>query len=146
MTDDDNKKGNVLSFPAFVRMTMEREIADNSFSRIGHYVLVGHAPVRAATLAEWIAAIDDRFKKASAYGIDPWQVAMTTVNEDVDVSTVFIGLNYNFFRPDGPPLIFETMIFGGEHDGFQQRCSTWEDAEEQHEEALALVRKLRVVK
>lgn len=30
------------------------------------------------------------------------------------VSTVWLGIDYNFGR--GPLAIFETMIFGGEHD------------------------------
>jgi hypothetical protein len=57
---------------------------------------------------------------------------------DVRVSTVFLGLDHKF-GSDGPPLIFETMIFGGEHDGYQERYSTWEQAEEGHKRALALV-------
>jgi hypothetical protein len=146
MSDDDSKKGKVLSFPTFVRMTMERTAADESFSRIGHYVLVGHVPVKAKNLAEWIAGVDERFTKASQFNVDPWQVAMTRIG-DVDVSTVFIALDLNFLRRDGDqPLVFETMVFGGAHDGFQQRCSTWDDALEQHEEAVAMVRKMRVVK
>jgi hypothetical protein len=32
------------------------------------------------------------------------------------------------------------MIFGGTHDQFQDRTSSWEDAERMHAAAMALVR------
>lgn len=37
------------------------------------------------------------------------------------VSTVFLGLNHNW--GDGPPLIWETMVFKGRLDQEQDRCS-----------------------
>lgn len=54
------------------------------------------------------------------------------------ISTVFLGLDHSFF--DGPPLVFETMIFGGPEDGFMNRYSTWKEAEEGHKKAVELVR------
>jgi hypothetical protein len=57
---------------------------------------------------------------------------------DVRVSTVFLGMDHSF--GEGPPLIFETMIFGGEHDEFQDRCSTYAEAEEMHARACRMVR------
>lgn len=42
---------------------------------------------------------------------------------DVDISTVWLGLDHNF-SGEGPPLIFETMVFGGRHDQEQQRYAT----------------------
>lgn len=46
------------------------------------------------------------------------------------VSTVWIGLDMGFFG--GAPVIFETMIFGGEHDQSQYRYMTEESAERGH--------------
>ncbi len=57
---------------------------------------------------------------------------------DVCVSTVFLGLDHQW--GDGPPLIFETMVFGGEHDECQWRYSTWEEAEAGHANVVELVR------
>ena len=51
------------------------------------------------------------------------------------VSTALLGLDHGF--GDGPPLIFETMIFGGEHNLWEDRYSTLDAAERGH---------LRVVK
>jgi hypothetical protein len=55
----------------------------------------------------------------------------------VEVSTVFLAHNHNF--RGGPPLVFETMIFGGGLDHYQARYSTWEEAEKGHAEAVARV-------
>jgi hypothetical protein len=54
--------------------------------------------------------------------------------EPIQVSTVFLGLNHNF--GNGPPMLFETMIFGGRFDQEQWRYSTWEEAEKGHQAAL----------
>jgi hypothetical protein len=57
---------------------------------------------------------------------------------DVRISTVFLGINHQW--GDGPPLIFESMVFGGPHDQETRRYSTWDEAEKGHTELLALVR------
>lgn len=65
------------------------------------------------------------------------RVASDEIGE-VRVSTVFIGLDHNF--GDGPPLIYETMIFGGFHGDYCERYSTREEAEKGHKEAVLLVK------
>jgi hypothetical protein len=57
---------------------------------------------------------------------------------DVTVSTVLLGVDHNFFG-EGPPIIFETMIFGGKHDEYQERYATLEEARAGHRKALRLV-------
>lgn len=52
--------------------------------------------------------------------------------DGVKVSTVFLGLDHRF-GGNGPPLVFETMIFGGENDGEQDRYSTKAEALTGHE-------------
>lgn len=67
------------------------------------------------------------------------RVAWTEL-EGVRVSTVLLVLDHNYGLP-GPPLIFETMIFGLEElEGEQWRYSTKEEALEGHERAVELVR------
>lgn len=56
----------------------------------------------------------------------------------VRVSTVFLGLDHSFGGHS--PLLFETMIFGGAHDGYQERYTFWDDAEAGHAKAVAMVR------
>ena len=93
---------------------------------MGYYVLEGHAVVKTDMLT-W----------AKQMGTTNRRVAITEI-DGVNVSTVFLGLDHSF--GGGAPMLFETMIFGGEHDQYQKRCSTWEQAEAMHAEAVALVK------
>lgn len=90
------------------------------------YILEGKTAVPAdlMTWARWFETADRH-------------VAKDTIG-DVRISTVFLGIDHRW--DDGPPLVFETMIFGGEHDQHQTRASTWDEAEKQHAEAVALVK------
>jgi hypothetical protein len=66
-------------------------------------------------------------------------VAHTMINDErVFVSTIFLGVDHNW-RDTGESILFETMIFGGEHDRYQARCSTWEQALRQHAIACGMV-------
>ena len=64
-------------------------------------------------------------------------------HETVDgyrVSTVFLTVDHNHWG--GSPILFETMIFDASGDpalNYQERCSTWEQAEKMHKDAVAYV-------
>lgn len=93
----------------------------------GHYILQGRAavPCDLMTWARWLeTARDSRI------------VARTNISEGVTVSTVFLGLDHQW-GAGGPPLIFETMVFGGPNDSLEERCSTYDEAEEQHARVVA---------
>lgn len=103
---------------------------------LGLYELVGKKPVKVDNLSEW-------GKKYS----DTRRVAQTMVGP-YRVSTVFLGIDHNHFR-DGPPLLFETMIFDdskvrrrNQELDYQKRFSTWEEAEAGHDKAIDYARKL----
>jgi len=93
------------------------------------YILVGRTPilVNMETWSEWFGETDRR------------RVAVTKVG-DAGVSTIFLGINHNYSR-QGPPILFETMIFGGPLDGDMWRCATYTQAEAQHNAAVALATK-----
>jgi len=57
---------------------------------------------------------------------------------DVMVSTVFLCFDHNFTKP-GPPLLFETMVFGGHYTRNISRYTTWEEAEAGHKATCDLV-------
>lgn len=59
---------------------------------------------------------------------------------DIYISTVFLGTDHGWRNPE--PILFETMIFGGEHDGYQERCSTYDEAVKMHEVAVNLVKSI----
>lgn len=64
-------------------------------------------------------------------------VEKTQVTPDVIVSTVFLGLDHNL-KGNGPPVLWETMIFGGPHDDYQKRYTSLADAKEGHRRAVEL--------
>jgi len=99
-------------------------------SFFSHYILVDKKPVAeidSIKWAKWFKNIDNR------------RVAETNI-ESIRVSTVFLGIDHNF-GDKGPPVLFETMIFGGIEDEYQTRCCTWEQAEAMHAKAVQLVMK-----
>ncbi len=91
------------------------------------YTLVGRVPVKCHDLITWA----QEFEKG-----DKRHVAATELPGGVRVSTVFLGIDHSW--GEGPPLVFETMIFGGPQDGYQDRYTTWEQAEAGHAKAVSL--------
>ena len=96
----------------------------------GLYVLDGHMPV----VEEDVLAWGRWFETAN----DERRVDETSVG-DVRISTVFLGADYNF-TPGGLPLVFETMVFGGPHEGYTDRYTTWDEAEAGHARIVAALR------
>lgn len=67
-------------------------------------------------------------------------IANDELPDGVRVSTVFLGMDHSFV-PDGHPVLFETMIFHGEHDtSWMMRYETREQAIAGHAKALAWVK------
>jgi hypothetical protein len=66
---------------------------------------------------------------------------------DTFVSTIFNGLDANYMAlingdDDAPPILFETMIFPTDLWQYQTRCSTWDQAINMHNSAVAHARKV----
>ncbi len=91
-----------------------------------YYILDGHKVVATEDFLEW----GNWFRKADRHVGDE-------TRDGVRVSTVFLSLNHS--SGEGPPLLFETMVFGGEHDGDMDRYSTWEEAEQGHKRMCEIV-------
>lgn len=90
------------------------------------YILDGHTPKTVGNLdawSRWMATADRHVRHTTLGAL--W------------VSTVFLGIDHNFFD-DGPPILFETMVFGDGIDSYQTRCATWEEAELNHAEAVEM--------
>lgn len=100
------------------------------------YRLEGTTPVLCKDLLEWGRAL-----RATDH-----HVAFDMIG-DVEVSTIFLGMDHRHLG-EGPPILFETMVFGGARDGDQRRYCTWDEAEAGHAAKVAEVRRsmLRVVK
>lgn len=76
--------------------------------------------------------------------VDPdYKIVARTELDGVLISTVWLGLDHAYGRALGPPLIYETMIFGGpvDLDEYQERYSTEGAAVTGHDAAVRLVRR-----
>lgn len=99
----------------------------------GRYILDGHKPVPEPDLHKWGTWLEGFNRK----------VARTELLDGSVVSTVFLGLDHNFEPGHRRKILFETMIFGGPQDGYQERCSTWIQAEKMHRRVVKMARGLK---
>lgn len=85
------------------------------------WILEGHTP-KEVSWEEYKA-----FCAKQEDGKMGWRrVAWSGTDDGVNVSTVFLTIDHAFGNE--PPILFESMIFGGEHDGDQDRYHTWDEA------------------
>jgi hypothetical protein len=87
------------------------------------YILRGREIVPCSDVLSWA----DWYERADR------KVACAHFRDGSRVSTVFLGLDHNF-TGKGPPILFETKVFGGALDDETTRASTWEEAARQHAE------------
>jgi hypothetical protein len=98
-----------------------------------HYILDADdnvVEVDLFTWAEWLEHPSNRI------------VGFTQITSQVYVSTVFIGLDHRFpGYPPGPPILYETLIFGGplNHEG--DRYCSHDDALTGHKMCVKHARK-----
>lgn len=57
------------------------------------------------------------------------------VVNDQRISTVFLQLDHAWL-PETKPVLFESMIFNGEHDQYQRRYYTYDEALEGHKKLV----------
>ena len=56
-----------------------------------------------------------------------------------DVSTIFLCINHNWFG--GAPTLWETMVFGGSSDAWQERYVSEEEALRRHDEIVEALKR-----
>jgi hypothetical protein len=125
----------------------------------GRYILIGHDAIQCDDLMEWARWMEDRNVR---------RVRLTRVGPYV-VSTIFLGLDHSFLRhihadpSKYPPILFETMVWTDmaedvvtpaipeagipervwkntrAWEDIQERCSTWAEAELQHQGIIAQI-------
>ena len=84
-----------------------------------YYILIGRQPVP-VDLNTWVR-----------------QLAYDKIG-DVEISTAFLVIDHG--SGNEPPLLFETMVFGGALNLEQARCTTWDEAEAMHKTMCERVR------
>jgi hypothetical protein len=107
----------------------------------GRYVLnQHHEPVLVEDLLLWAACFEEDDKRIVK------QEYVTELGEQLvspfthpRVSTVFLGLDHNFMGK-GPPILFETMVFGGPFNHTLWRYATWDEAVTGHERLVECVK------
>ena len=92
-------------------------------------------PVLEKDTVKWAILYGKRSNKIVHSGI-----AGNYKEDDVTISTVFLGLDHSTDE-GGEPMIFETMVFGGKHDGLCQRYSTPGQARTGHYELYETIAK-----
>lgn len=96
------------------------------------YILKGHTPVLVPNLEKWV-----RWAETAAR-----HVGDDTIGS-IRISTVFLCFDQNQNHGPGPPLLFETIVFGG-HDSTIERkprlYATWEAAEIGHRDLVATIK------
>lgn len=96
---------------------------------MGMYILNDkREPIRCDDLIEWGRWFEQN--KAGARRVDFTKVG------DSEVSTVFLGMDHSFGA--GQPVLWETMIFGGAHDSYQERYTSHAAAVAGHQRAVVL--------
>jgi hypothetical protein len=94
------------------------------------YILAadGITPIPVDDLEEWA-----RWYKTAERHVAHDMDENDTTGQKVRVSTVFLALDHNFWG-QGPPVLWETMVFGGPLDGEQARYTSHADAFVGHQE------------
>lgn len=79
------------------------------------------------------------FDEISLAWEDPNRIVGQTEVGDSRVSTVFLCLDHRF-GGDGPPVLWETIVFGGLNDQWQDRYTSYEDAVAGHNKTIVAVK------
>lgn len=110
---------------------------------IGKYILDGHMPILCEDVIEWGRWLENADRHVALDELPP--------PIDRQVSTVFLGLDQNFWTEDHTPLLFETMVFrqGDDEafpndresvDEYTRRYTTWEEAEQGHKQVIQKIK------
>jgi hypothetical protein len=102
---------------------------------MGLYILVDGQPKAIGDIIEWGLWFEAHDEERP--------VGRTSVG-GADVSTVFLGIDHGFHRGEtgggGEPVLWETMIFGGPEDGYQERYTSLAEALAGHARAVEIAR------
>ncbi len=89
-------------------------------AEINHYILEGRI-IERVSFMKWV----NWFEKK-----DNRRIKLTKLSNEIDVSTVFLSIDHDF--SDNKPILFETMIFGGNRDEECDRYSTLDESLKGH--------------
>jgi len=105
-----------------------RGIAESLKLTGDHYILYKRKPIH-VKFYQWAIWFEDPRRRI---------IKRTNLPGDIRVSTVFLGLDHRY-HSSGLPILFETMIFGGDYDNYQARYVDYESALAGHQKAIEKV-------
>lgn len=95
---------------------------------VRYWILVGHTPIEVEA-EEWGPWFQNHTEDRTVGVFE---------HDGVRLSTVFLGVDHSFEWPEPAiPTLFESMVFGGDYDGYQQRYRVLEEARDGHLMAAA---------
>lgn len=103
---------------------------------IGKYILDDDGKaIPCESLQEWGEWMESEDRTVA------WHFQENANGQPLTVSTVFLGLDHQWIG--GPPLLWETMIFGGDEDddGSQWRYASRDEALANHNMVVACMKK-----
>jgi len=92
------------------------------------YILVGKLPIQVFDLIEWSQWMETADRRVARDKIG-----------DIVITTMFLGLDRNISRTSSP-ILFETIILGGNFDKHREQYHNWEEAEAGHQHWVEKVR------
>lgn len=101
------------------------------------YTLRDKIPVRCTSLLE---AAEEQAKGLDPEHGQPWRIGYDQVDGNV-ISTVFLGRDMRHSFSEGPPILFETMVFNNQGDDIGiDRCCSYDEAIAMHEAMIQRVK------
>ena len=100
-----------------------------------YYGMDGDTVVGPLTMDEWL----EQFGRHQGGHLTS-RVAADELPGNLTVSTVFLCIDHNWGFRDPRLVLFETMVFGGEHDEYQRRWHTRAQAIAGHDQIVAALR------
>lgn len=124
--------------------------AINDANKLPHsdikFILHDHTVILEPNVVRWALWFEkyDRRVGSSEFAlpVEHWFWRLLGRKDNYWVSTVFLGVDHNFTSvEETEPLLFQTVIWKNyNQEVYQTRCSTWEQAEAMHSEAIAWVK------
>lgn len=93
------------------------------------YILEGKTP-KPITIEEYVELGLEKTNRV---------VERTELPNGILVSTIFLMFDHQLYPGDGPPILFETMIFGLNNEEYQERYCTYDEAVAGHQKAIEYV-------
>lgn len=96
--------------------------------KYSHYILKNRVPVPVTNISDWLEWISSNITQGT--------VAKSNFNS-IKIATVFLGIDIDSSLDS--PMLFETLILGGQNCGYSRKYATWKEAEDGHRRAVNLI-------